>query len=172
MFLNYIKELSVKKTVKNSLLTVKNSIDSGTITSIGLLIDESYFAEINLLVNELSSNGILANNIEVIVYRDRLKKNKNISQATFSSKDLNWNGTIDNVAVNDFINKEFDLLISYYDVEKAILLVLTNESKARFKVGFSSIDKRLNDLMINTNAENYKVFTHELFRYLKILNKI
>ena len=172
MFLNYIKELSVKKTVKNSLLTVKNSIDSGTITSIGLLIDESYFAEINLLVNELSSNGILANNIEVIVYRDRLKKNKNISQATFSSKDLNWNGTIDNVAVNDFVNKEFDLLISYYDVEKAILLVLTNESKARFKVGFSSIDKRLNDLMINTNVENYKVFTHELFRYLKILNKI
>lgn len=172
MFLNYIKELSVKKTVKNSLLTVKNSIESGTITSIGLLIDESYFAEINLLVNELSSNGILANNIEVIVYRDRLKKNKNISQATFSSKDLNWNGTIDNVAVNDFVNKEFDLLISYYDVEKAILLVLTNESKARFKVGFSSIDKRLNDLMINTNAENYKVFTHELFRYLKILNKI
>ena len=172
MFLNYIKELSVKKTVKNSLLTVKNSIDSGTITSIGLLIDESYFAEINLLVNELSSNGILANNIEVIVYRDRLKKNKNISQATFSSKDLNWNGTIDSVAVNDFVNKEFDLLISYYDVEKAILLVLTNESKARFKVGFSSIDKRLNDLMINTNAENYKVFTHELFRYLKILNKI
>ena len=172
MFLNYIKELSVKKTVKNSLITVKNSIDSGTITSIGLLIDESYFAEINLLVNELSSNGILANNIEVIVYRDRLKKNKNISQATFSSKDLNWNGTIDNVAVNDFVNKEFDLLISYYDVEKAILLVLTNESKARFKVGFSSIDKRLNDLMINTNAENYKVFTHELFRYLKILNKI
>ena len=172
MFLNYIKELSVKKTVKNSLLTVKNSIDSGTITSIGLLIDESYFAEINLLVNELSSNGILANNIEVIVYRDRLKKNKNISQATFSSKDLNWNGKIDNAAVNDFVNKEFDLLISYYDVEKAILLVLTNESKARFKVGFSSIDKRLNDLMINTNAENYKVFTHELFRYLKILNKI
>ena len=172
MFLNYIKELSVKKTVKNSLLTVKNSIDSGTITSIGLLIDESYFAEINLLVNELSSNGILANNIEVIVYRDRLKKNKNISQATFSSKDLNWNGTIDNAAVNDFVNKEFDLLISYYDVEKAILLVLTNESKARFKVGFSSIDKRLNDLMINTNVENYKVFTHELFRYLKILNKI
>lgn len=172
MFLNYIKELSVKKTVKNSLLTVKNSINSGTITSIGLLIDESYFAEINLLVNELSSNGILANNIEVIVYRDRLKKNKNISQATFSSKDLNWNGTIDNAAVNDFVNKEFDLLISYYDVEKAILLVLTNESKARFKVGFSSIDKRLNDLMINTNAENYKVFTHELFRYLKILNKI
>ncbi len=172
MFLNYIKELSVKKTVKNSLLNVKSSLDSGTINNIGLLIDESYFSEINLLVDELRSKGILATNIEVIVYRDRLKKNKSISQATFSSKDLNWNATINSEVVNDFVSKEFDLLISYYDVEKAILLLLTKDSKARFKVGFSSIDKRLNDLMINTNAENYKVFTHELFRYLKILNKI
>ena len=172
MFLNYIKEFSIKKTVKNSLLNVKSSLDSGTIKTIGLLIDESYFSEINLLVNELRLNGILEENIEVLVYRNRLKKNKSISQATFSSKDLNWNATISNPAVNDFVNKEFDLLISYYDIEKAILLVVTNESKAHFKVGFSSIDKRLNDLMINTNAENYKVFTHELFRYLKILNKI
>jgi len=72
-----------------------------------------------------------------------------------------------------FLNaQKFDLLISYYDVEKAILLTITHNSKAQFKVGFSSVDKRLNHLMINTNAENYKVFTHELFRYLKILNKI
>ena len=72
---------------------------------------------------------------------------------------------------NDFINEKFDLLISYYDVEKAILLKITHNSKAQFKVGFSSVDKRLNHLMINTNAENYKVFVHELFRYLKILNR-
>jgi hypothetical protein len=40
-----------------------------------------------------------------------------------------------------------------------------------FKVGFSYIDKRSNDLMINTNIANHKIFIHELFRYLKILNK-
>ena len=74
--------------------------------------------------------------------------------------------------VNDFINQKFNLLISYYDVEKAILLKVTHDSKAQFKVGFSSIDKKLNHLMINTNAENHTVFVHELFRYLKILSKI
>jgi hypothetical protein len=117
-------------------------------------------------------NGILESNIEVLVYRDRLKKNKSVSQATFGANDLNWNGTISNAAINDFVDKQFDLLISYYDVEKAILLVVTHNSKAHFKVGFAAINKRFNDLMINTNAENYKVFTHELFRYLKILKKI
>jgi hypothetical protein len=60
----------------------------------------------------------------------------------------------------------------YYDTEKVALLLVSNLSKASFKVGFASIDKRLNHFMIDTNAENYTVFMSELFKYLKILNKI
>ena len=137
-----------------------------------MMIDESYFFEKEALKEELKANGILENNIKLVVYRDKLRKNESYSQPTFSIKHLNWKAEITNPVVNDFINEKFDLLISYYDVEKAILLNITHNSKALFKVGFSSIDKRLNHLMINTNAENYKVFVHELFRYLKILNKI
>ncbi|WP_415578731.1 DUF6913 domain-containing protein, partial [Flavobacterium psychrophilum] len=100
------------------------------------------------------------------------KKNETFSQPTFSNNDMSWKGTLSPIFVKDFINIPFDMLISYYDTEKAPLLLITNHSKALFKVGFSTVDKRLNHLMINTNAENYKVFVHELFRYLKILNKI
>jgi L-rhamnose mutarotase len=85
---------------------------------------------------------------------------------------MKWSGQIDKKEVVDFIETEFDLLISYYDVEKSGLLQITQLSKANFKVGFSSIDKRINHFMINTNAENYSVFVSELFKYLKILNKI
>jgi len=172
MFLNYIKEFGVKKILKNNLQNVKSNSFSGKIKTVGVIIDQRHFSETNAFIKELIANGILEDNIEVIVYREALKKSTNNVRATFSSKHLKWNAEIDNPAVNDFIDKEFDLLISYYDVEKAILLIATHNSKAHFKVGFSAIDKRLNNLMINTNAENYKVFTHELFRYLKILNKI
>ncbi len=123
-------------------------------------------------MKDLEAKGILEKDIKIIAYRDKLKKNEVYSKPTFGSKHLNWKGEITNPEVNDFINEKFDLLISYYDVEKAILLTITHHSKAQFKIGFSSIDKRLNHLMINTNAENHKVFIHELFRYLKILNKI
>jgi hypothetical protein len=67
------------------------------------------------------------------------------------AKHLRWNGKISSVEVNDFINKEFDLLISYYNIEKTILLKVTHSSRALFKVGFSSIDKRLNHFMIQTD---------------------
>jgi len=172
MFLNYIKDFSVKKRLKINLQHIKSALANDSIKTVGLLIDESYFWETKALLKGLADNGILEENIEVIIYRDKLKKNRTNTKPTFTDAHLKWNAAISNSAVNDFINKEFDLLISYYDVEKAILLVVTHDSKASFKVGFSSVDKRFNDLMINTTVENYKVFTNELFRYLKILNKI
>ncbi len=172
MFLNFIKDFFLKRILKNNLHNVKFNTSASSIKTIGLLIDESYFFEKDALVKELMSNGILESDIKVIVYKDKLKKNEVYTQPTFSIKHLDWKAEIANLAINDFINEKFNLLISYYDVEKAILLMITHNSKAQFKVGFSSVDKRLNHLMINTNAENYKVFVHELFRYLKILNKI
>jgi hypothetical protein len=172
MFLNHIKDYFLKRILKNSLQNVKSISSEVSIQTVGVLIDESYFSEKDALVKELIANGILESNIKIIVYKDKLKKNEAYSQPTFSIKHLNWKAEITNPTVTDFINEKFDLLISYYDVERAILLNITQNSKSRFKVGFSSVDKRLNHLMINTNAENYKVFVHELFRYLKILNKI
>lgn len=172
MFLNYIKDFLLKRILKNRLHNVKSSLSAATIQNIGLLIDESNFFKKEALVQELIANGIPLNKIKIIVYRHKLNKNEHYSQPTFSIKHLNWNGEISNPVIKDFITTDFDLLISYYDVEKASLLTITHKSKAHFKVGFSSIDNRLNHLMINTDVENYKVFTDELFRYLKILNKI
>jgi hypothetical protein len=172
MFLNYIKDYFLKRILKNSLQNVKCISSTVPIQTVGVLVDESYFFEKDALVKELIANGILENNIKIIVYRDKLKKNEVYLQPTFSIKHLNWKGEIIDPSVNDFINNKFDLLISYYDVEKAILLNITHNSKALFKVGFSTIDKRLSHFMIKASAENYKVFVQELFKYLKILNKI
>lgn len=172
MFIKFIKEISLKKILKNTLHNVKPSILSTPIKTIGLLIDESYFLEKEELVRELVVNGINHDNITLLVYKNKIKKNEVFQTPTFSAKDMSWKGDFSPNFINEFIATDFDLLISYYDIEKTPLLLVTNSSKALFKVGFSTVDKRLNHLMINTNAENYKVFVHELFRYLKILNKI
>jgi hypothetical protein len=172
MFLNYIKDFWVKKILKNTWHNVKNATLVTPIKSVGLLVDESYFSQKEELLKELFLNGITNDNLKVIIFRDKLKKNEVYSQPTFGNKHLSWNGNFTEIVVSDFINEKFDLLISYYDLEKAPLLLITHHSKAQFKVGFSSIDKRLNHLMIDTNAENFKVFVNELFKYLKILNKI
>lgn len=172
MFLNYLKNFFTKKKVKNNLLNVKNQQSESVIVTVGIVFDESYFNEKELLVDELVRNGIVESNIKVLVYKNKIKKNEVFNYPTFSHKDLSWKATFDKSEVKDFIGQKFDLLINYYDNEKSALLLVTNQSKANFKVGFSSVDKKLNHFMINIEAENYKIFVEELFKYLKILNKI
>ncbi len=172
MFLNYLKNFFLKYTLKNKWQEVNNLATTNTIRTVGLLIDETKFLDKESLIQELISNGFAANNISILVYRDAINKKETYSRHTFNSAVLNWDGTITDRVVNEFIETEFDLLVSYYETAKAFLLLITNNSKAKFKVGFSSIDKRLHHLTITTRIENYTIFVHELFKYLKILNKI
>ncbi|WP_428229224.1 DUF6913 domain-containing protein [Flavobacterium sp.] len=167
MFLNYIKEFFVKKSLKNNFSNVKNEVFTSNIQTIGLLIDESDFRHSNELVNELVLQGIAPQNIKVVVYRSKFKEKETYSMPTFGNKHINWNGEITETFLNEFIGTEFDLLISYYNLEIAILMMITHKSRAKFKVGFASVDKKLNRWMINTTIENHKLFVHELFKYLK-----
>ena len=172
MFFNYLKDLATKKIVKQSLSNVKHIASDKKIKTVGIIFDESYFYEREALVQELILNGIEESDIKFIVFKDKIKKNEVFDFPVFSFKDLTWIATLANPQVTNFVKEPFDLLIYYYDTEKTALLLASHLSKANFKVGFSLIDNRLNHFMINTNAENYKVFTDELFKYLKILNKI
>ncbi|TGD58190.1 DUF6913 domain-containing protein [Flavobacterium humi] len=172
MFIKYIKELSVKKILKSNLHNVTPSSLTSPIKTIGILVDESYFMDKEQLIEEIAANGIRKDDIKMIVFKDKIKKNETFAYPAFSNKNMGWKGDLTLDSITEFIETPFDMLISYYDTEKAPLLLITHHSKALFKAGFSTVDKRLNHLMINTNAENYKVFVHELFRYLKILNKI
>ena len=172
MFLNYLKNYFLKYTLKNKWQEVSSLATTKTIETVGVLIDETTFFEKEGFIKELISNGFLENNITVIVYREAINKKEIYSKYTFDTAALSWNGVITDTVVSQFIETEFDLLVSYYEIEKAILLLITNNSKAKFKVGFSSIDKRLHHLTITTRIENYMIFVHELCKYLKILNKI
>ncbi|CAN1521092.1 hypothetical protein MCEGE10_01092 [Flavobacteriaceae bacterium] len=172
MFLIYIKNFLTKKIVNKSLSNVKLVATASKIITVGIVLDDSYFYEREALVQELVKQGIEEKHIKSLVFKDKIKKNEVFDCPIFCNVDLSWAATFSKPEVVNFINENFDLLINYYDVEKIPLMLLSNESKASFKVGFTSIDKRLNHFMINTNAENYTVFIYELFKYLKILNKI
>ena len=172
MFLNFLKNFFLKRKLKKSVLNVNANFSIEKIITVGIIIDESYFAEKENLIKELIKNDINKNNIKLLVYKDKFKKNDVVGFPSFSMKNVSWNGEIQQQEAIEFLSKSFDMLISYYDVTKSPLLLATQQSKAVFKVGFSTIDKRLNHFMIKTNAENFKVFSDELFKYIRILNKI
>lgn len=167
MFLNYIKEFFVKKSLKNNLQQDKSKVFSRDVQTIGLLIDESNFGHSEALINELTLHKIAPENIKVIAYTGKFKEKEKYLRPSFGKKHINWKGEITEDFINEFVNEEFDILLSYYDVENIFLMLVTSKSKAKFKVGFSAAGQNLNRLMIHTELANYKLFVSELFRYLK-----
>jgi hypothetical protein len=172
MFLNYFKNFYIKKYVKNKLSNVINLFQNAKVITVGILIDETLFNKKEALIDQLINNGIDVNNIRLLVFKDKILKKETYNYPIFSQSDLSWIAKIINKDAEAFIEEPFDLLINYYDVEKVSLIIATNESKAKFKVGFESIDKRLNHFIIESKIEDYGIFVTELFKYLKILNKI
>lgn len=172
MFSRIIKDFFLKRKIKKRLEKYQLNYSSGVIKSVGILIDETYFNEADAIVNQLEQNGFDKDNIEILFYLDKKKKYLDSNKRYFFKNAISWNGSFKNEIVVDFIQKPFDLLISYYDIEKPVLLKVSKLSKANFKVGFHTIDKRINHFMVNLPAENYNAFISELIKYLKILKKI
>jgi len=172
MFLSALKNLFTKKIVKKSLSNVKPESTGMRVVTVGILFDETYFHDKEAILAALQSQGIALEKIDILVFKNRIRKQDVFDYPVFSHKDLSWQATFKSSQVKDFIDKRFDLLIDYYDVEKSALMVVSNLSKAKFKVGFASVNKKLHHFMIDTHAENHEVFLSELFKYLKILNKL
>ena len=172
MFLNYFKNFYIKKYVKNKLSNVTNLFQNAKVTTVGILVDETLINKKEALIDQLVNNGIDVNNIRLLVFKDKIQKKETYNYPIFSQSDLSLIGKIINKDAEAFIAEPFDLLINYYDVEKVSLIIATNESKAKFKVVFESIDKRLNHFIIESKSEDYGIFVTELFKYLKILKKI
>jgi len=172
MFLKVIKDFTLKKIIKKSLAQYKPALSNDAVATVGIVIDESYFSDKESIINELVSSGIARNAIKTLSFKERVKPKEVVDCCYFTRKDISVTGTFDKPDVAEFINTPFDMLISYYDVGKAPLMLATIKSKAKFKVGFSSVDNRLNHFMISSQVEKYAEFISELVKYLKILNKL
>lgn len=172
MFLNYFRTFSAKRVLKKSSLNVNSPISSTPIQTVGVLVDETSFDKKEQLIHLLITNGFKSENISVLAYKTKYKNKEKINYPHYSKKDVTWLGAIENTQAKEFKSMNFDLLISYYDEKKTPLQIVTHKSMADFKVGFSSSDKRFNHFMIDTEIENYTVFVEELFKYLRILNKL
>lgn len=172
MFLNFLKDFATKKIVKRNLAAARNEAAAGKIETVGIIFDESSFADKDKVIDDLIRRGIREDYIRILVFRSKIKKSETFPYPVFSYRDLSWSATLDKADVKAFTDVRFDLLINYYDIEKTPLLAASVQSKALFKTGFASVDKRLNNFMIDTTAEQHSVFIDELFKYLRILNKI
>ncbi len=172
MFSKIIKDFFLKKIISSKLTSADLDVSINKIHTVGVIIDESYFSNIDSLKKEIEQYGVEQKNIKILLFKKKVSKKEVVKELFFTRNDMKINGEISKNEVNVFLDQPFDLLINYYEVERPSLLLVSKASKAHFKVGFSTIDKRVNHFMVNTSVSQYKEFISELFKYLKILNKL
>jgi Family of unknown function (DUF6913) len=172
MFLKRFKVKSNQKYINNILNSRTPNIDASKIESVGVILNFDEFNDYDDFRKFFKSIGILENKIKFIAFITDEKLKPNSWDAYFFSNSFGWNGRINGVELHEFINMEFDALISYYKEDNLELNLVTALSKANFKIGISGKDKRLNDFIIDVKPNQTQVFQKELIKYLKVLNKL
>lgn len=174
MFLGFFKRKSLKKIVKKGLPKTHTS-SKNKIKTVGLLIDGAHSNDINKLIDILTSWGINKEHIKVLVYTHKTKtKIKDISWEYFSLKNISLakRVTKKEQQVRSFQEESFDLLINYFAQKDIAMTYVGMQSKADFKVGITREGKQINDLVIDLPTSEYKFFMQELYKYLKLFDKI
>ena len=171
MFLKVFKEKSNQKFVDKIVSRRNVSVHNTKITSVGVLLnDQEYYnyEEVNSFLDEI---GVVSAKRKFFTF-SKSKDEVNNWDAVFTPKDFGWNGKLKNNDLSDFTKTKFDVLICYFLAEDQELKQIVAMSTANFKVGISSRDERLYDLIIYVDNKDFKIFKDELKKYLTILNKI
>ena len=90
----------------------------------------------------------------------------------FYHKDLNWYYKPQNYIIDNFIKKEYDILINLCDSSLIPIKYLVASSRAHFKIGIYEKDYEIYDLMISLNEDkSIEKLMHEIKHYIQLINK-
>ncbi|WP_276392697.1 DUF6913 domain-containing protein [Eudoraea chungangensis] len=176
----FLKGLKDKFKLKSGRKFLKNALDNPLsvesrkqgITSVGILVDLDRFDNSEVFYQFVEDFRLRPNAIKIMGYKSYYDKNSPYATPVFSDKDLGWNGEVENSYALEFLGKEYDMLVNYFNEENFMLHLMSVRTRARIKVGFAEVDDRLNDLILETPIEDFKTFKRELKKYLKVFSEI
>jgi len=167
------KHKSGEKFLEEQLAKTAPTVErSRGITSIGCIVDLDNFDRPELFFEFVDEYKLRPNAVKIIGYKNYYDKNSPYSTPVFSDKDLGWKGEIENSYALEFLSREYDLLVNYYNAENLLMQLMTVKTRARVKVGFKEVDQKLNDLILGLPLNDFKTFKLELKKYLRVLNEI
>ena len=166
MFQNQLKSNKRKKEVCN--------LDSAK--SIGILYDATNEEQINQIQPFVSYFFNLKKDVKALGYVNAKKllycHTPKLQYDFFYLKDLNWYKKPQNYIIDNFIKKEYDILINLCDSSCIPIKYLVASSVARFKIGQHEDGYEIYDLMISLKEDkSLEKLMSEIQHYLQLINK-
>lgn len=175
MFLKKLQDTWKVKSAQNYLQkTLKTPpppvVAKKAVAHIGCIVDMDHFQDATVFYELTKELSLAPNALKIIGYKRTHIPHTPYTTPLFFSKDLGWKGHLRNAAANEFLAREYDLLINYYEEDDLLLKLMTVKTSAQLKVGLGTPDLRINDLIFHMPLHNFSAFTNELKKYLNVLN--
>lgn len=166
VFQNQLKSNKRKKEICN--------LDSAK--SIGILYDATNEEQINQIQPFVSYFFNLKKDVKALGYVNAKKllycHTPKLQYDFFYLKDLNWYKKPQNYIIDNFIKKEYDILINLCDSSCIPIKYLVASSVARFKIGKHEDGYEIYDLMISLKEDkSLEKLMSEIQHYLQLINK-
>ena len=163
------RELKVNRRVK-AVCNLENA------KSIGILYDATNESQINQIQPFVSYFFDLKKDVKALGYVNSKKLSychtPKLQYDFFYLKDLNWYKKPENYIIDNFIKKEYDILINLCDSSCIPIKYLVASSIARFKIGQYEDGYEIYDLMISLKKDkSLDKLMSEIKHYLQLINK-
>ena len=167
-----LKRRSLRKLTEKHMLERELSGLNAKVKTLGFLVDEQSIQDFTPLIQFSESLGLAAKDVRVFFFLESKRKIPSLRQDQVYNRDFDWKGMIQNENAREFLDREFDVLVGYYQGTHDFLDAMIAQSRAKFKAGFVGGEERLFDLLIDVDFNKMKLFEAELAKYLQILGKI
>ena len=170
MIFKSLHESLVKKKINKSLelLNEQIRIKPNPIKTIGCIIDSLFPVEVNNFIKLVNKIGLKEKDLKLITFQENENGFNIFSNMNVTPKSISFTGNLTGKDSLEFISYDYDLLINFFKSNN-VLTLLSSKVNAKFRVGFSSVDSRLNDLMFSDKINKFKEFDSELIKYLRII---
>ena len=170
MIFKSLHESLVKKKINKSLelLNEQIRIKPNPIKTIGCIIDPLFPVEVNNFIKLVNKIGLKEKDLKLITFQENENGFNIFSNMNVTPKSISFTGNLTGKDSLEFISYDYDLLINFFKSNN-VLTLLSSKVNAKFRVGFSSVDSRLNDLIFSDKINKFKEFDSELIKYLRII---
>jgi hypothetical protein len=144
--------------------------------SIGILYDATSEEQIKIIKPFVSYFFDLKKDVKALGYVNSKQLSfhhtPKLQYDFFYQKDLNWYYKPQNYIIDNFVKKEYDILINLCDSSIIPIKYLVASSIAHFKIGIHEQNYEIYDLMISLKDDkSMEKLMHEIKHYINLINK-
>lgn len=149
-----------KRVVEKALteLSDRTMVKPDSVRTVACLIDISILDDVDLYHHLKELFQIQKNRVTTIYYSPKPTKDLTLFSPQFNNRHLHWDGTLLHPMKKKILSKKYDLLFNFFVKDNLVLQSISSQIKTGFRVGYVTVDQRLNDLMLgeeNKTAEQF-----------------